>query len=495
MILGRNTLNTIEHALIKEQKKIAMTDGHFAEASNRLISLQTEQANDFKELARLKVGLLASGKIISRIDDAEQQVLNLLHARERSIAELGDAIEKSLLARKPFEDERSQQADKVEQAAMAVDEAEAETQQRLDADPAYQKQRDKTREAERTAAHANDKATLSAQDLGKKGEPYQNDPLFMYLWERHYGTAEYRVNPLTRWLDSMVAKLIRFADARANYFRLQEIPLRLREHSDLVKQDATEEFEKLRAWDTKALKEDGVPELEATLQQAQDKLEALDTRIEQATIEHQNLLQKKTDFATGDDHEYRRTVKYLSSELSQDDLRDLRQEAYSTPFPEDDEIVNRLLDREDEQRSLDILQKELKEGVLQHQRRLNEIELLRREFKQQHFDQAGSGFADEALVSMALSDFLNGILSRDALMRVFEQQQRYIRYRSNPRFGSGGFGRGTVWGGGISFPRGGGGGLGDIFSGGGGLGGGFGGGGFSSGGGFGGGGFRSGGGF
>ena len=33
------SLNTIEHALIKEQKKIAKTDSHFAQASNRLINL------------------------------------------------------------------------------------------------------------------------------------------------------------------------------------------------------------------------------------------------------------------------------------------------------------------------------------------------------------------------------------------------------------------------------------------------------------------------
>ncbi|MEN8762050.1 MAG: hypothetical protein ABF290_06405, partial [Thiogranum sp.] len=60
-------------------------------------------------------------------------------------------------------------------------------------------------------------------------------------------------------------------------------------------------------------------------------------------------------------------------------------------------------------------------------------------------------------------NFLNGMLDRDSLWRVLEQQQRYRPRRTNPTFGSGGFGRGTVWGGrrgglGGGFGRGGGGG-------------------------------------
>jgi hypothetical protein len=84
---------------------------------------------------------------------------------------------------------------------------------------------------------------------------------------------------------------------------------------------------------------------------------------------------------------------------------------------------------------------------------------------------------------MMLGQFLNGMLDRRNLWRILQEQQRYRPQHSDPTFGSGGFGRGTVWGGGIGDL----GGLGDIFGGrrggGGGFGGG-GGGGFHTGGGF-----------
>ena len=50
---------------------------------------------------------------------------------------------------------------------------------------------------------------------------------------------------------------------------------------------------------------------------------------------------------------------------------------------------------------------------------------------------------------MMLAQFLDGVLDRGALWEALRSQQRYRPRRSNPTFGSGGFGRGTVWNGGL----------------------------------------------
>jgi hypothetical protein len=80
------------------------------------------------------------------------------------------------------------------------------------------------------------------------------------------------------------------------------------------------------------------------------------------------------------------------------------------------------------------------------------------------------------------------MLDRQTLWKIFREQQRYRPPRTDPTFGSGGFGRGTVWG-----DKG----LGDMLGGSTRRGGWGGGGGFGTGGGFGGGGggFTTGGGF
>lgn len=489
MLSGRQTLASIDRAVEEENEKIAAVDQRIGEAAEGLVDLQKTQAQEYRSLARLRVDHLASGSVISSIDDTERQVLALLQAREAAAEALIQELRTMQDQRKALDEDRAQQADVLEQAAEKVDAAEASTQARLDADPAYQAQRERATEAERIAMHADEKATRSEQEQEEKGRFYRDDPLFTYLWKRHYGTPDYRAGGLIRWLDGKVARLIGFADARANYSRLQEIPLRLREHAEQTRQQANAEFEALRELDRQAREADGIPALEAVQQEEQEKLDAIDARIEAAEAEHQALLQRKEAFASGEDDTYRKAVEYLAAEFRRDDLRALRQDALATPFPEDDVIISRLLDNEDARQDIESNIRELKKSMQQHRERLHELESLRMEFKRQRYDRPGSGFANGALVAMMLENFLQGMLNRNELLRVLEQQRRYRPRHSNPNFGSGGFGRGTIWHGGLGDVLGKGG-LGGLGRGGGGFGG-LGRGGFGGGGG----GFRTGGGF
>ena len=493
MISGRQTLASIGSAVTDENEKIMSTDKRISEAADRLVELQKTRAREYQSLARLRVGHIASGPVISSIDNTERQVLALLQARESAGAALVQELHATGENRTALEAERNQQAEILGQAAEAVDAAEAKTQTRLDAEPAYQAQREQATEAERIAMHADEKAARSEQEQEVKGVSYRDDPLFTYLWGRHYGTPDYQASALARWLDGKVARLVGFADARANYSRLREIPLRLREHAHQTRQHADAEFEALRELDRQARAADGIPALEAVQEGEQKQLDAIDGRIEALEATRQELLQRKEAFAAGEDDNYRQAVEYLASEFRRDDLRELRRDALTTPFPEDDVIISRLLDLDADRQTTESLTHELKNSMRQHRERLGELESLRKEFKRQRYDQAGSGFANGSLVTMMLENFLKGLMSRNDLLRVLEKQRRYRPRRSNPTFGSGGFGRGTIWGGGLggALGRGGLGGLGGLGRGGGlgggglgGLGRGGSGGGFRTGGGF-----------
>jgi hypothetical protein len=484
MISGRQTLVSIEETIAEERSKTDTVGQRVEALSASLVELQKADARDYRELAKVRLDHLAGGQLLQHLDQTEQQVLALLERRETAVAELAGRINAAEAARTALEAERSTQASDVDRAAEAVDEAEARTQAKLDADPAYQDQRQRAQEAERTAMHAEEKAASSEQEKEQKGEAYRSDPLFMYLWERSYGLPAYRANPLFRWLDGKVARLIGFTDARANYARLNEIPRRLREHADGLAAASEAQFQALRAMDTKARGADGIPALEEQLEQQQGKLDAIDQRIEAAETEHQALLAQKAAFASGEDEHTRKAVEYLAAELGRDDLMELRREALATPFPDDDLIVSRMLQRDDERRTTQATVQGIKDTLEQHRRRLADLEAVRTQFKRQRYDRAGSSFSDGAAIALMLGNFLNGMLDRQTLWKVLQEQQRYRPQRSDPTFGSGGFGRGTPWGGGVGD-------LGDIFGqlghGGHGRGGGFrggGGGGFRTGGGF-----------
>ncbi|MEJ2358872.1 MAG: hypothetical protein P8Y13_12475 [Deinococcales bacterium] len=59
------------------------------------------------------------------------------------------------------------------------------------------------------------------------------------------------------------------------------------------------------------------------------------------------------------------------------------------------------------------------------------------------------------LVATVLANVIGGMLNQGALWRVLEQQRRFQPPRTNTTFGSGGFGRGSPWGGVLKPPGGG----------------------------------------
>ena len=459
MISGRHALGVIDDSLNQERASIETADTRIAEISRQLLALQQARVEDIRELARLRVDMMASGNTLSGIDAVERQVAVVLKARQAAEAELDARIPALQDERNGLEAGRETQRQAVEEAADALDLAEAATQARLDADVDYQAREQRTREADRIARHAEDKALHSEQEKDEKGQSYRDDALFLYLWDRHYGTPQYRAWPVTRWLDTKVARLVDFEDARANYARLQEIPVRLREHAEQKKRDAEAAFEVLRGLDEQAREHDGVVALEASREQQQAGLDEIDARIEEAAERYGELLARKEDFAVGEDEHYRKAVGYVASELRRDDTRELRRDAMATPFPDDDLVVNRLFEREHQVQQLETSLNELKRALRQQHEKLQELESLRADFRHRRYDQSGYSFSDGTLIAAMLGNFLNGMLDRDSLWRVLEQQQRYRPRRTNPTFGSGGFGRGTVWGGRRGgFGRGGGGG-------------------------------------
>lgn len=447
MISGRELLGRIEAALQQGQQQLAEVDRAIAELKQQLLQAEQQRAGALRNLARIRVGRLASGDLVDRIDHSEGQVVELLQRRQSQ----GDELERRLgdVRRRAdaLQARRSAAVDALEQAADAVDQAEAVTQARLDRDPDYRARRERAEQAQRVAENSDDKAGRSAQELADKGAAYRDDPLFSYLWERRYGTADYRANHLIRWLDGKVAALIAYRDARLNYQRLQALPLRLREYADAKAAAAQQQFDLLQALDRQAREQDGIVALAAAREQARQALEGIDGEIDAAADEQGALLDRQAAFAAGDDPGFRQAIDYLASEYGRDDLTELRREALATPLPDDDKEVDRLFDSERRQQQLQASANEMQLSEGARRQRLREIERLRRDFRQRGFDQPGSGFADRDRVLMMVESFVGGTLDRDGLWRVLSDQRRYQARRSDPAFGSGGLGRGTVWGG------------------------------------------------
>jgi hypothetical protein len=378
---------------------------------------------------------------------------------------------------------------------------EAATQARLASDPDYRELRDAAEAAERVAVHADEKATLAEAELAAKGEAYEADPLFAYLWRRGYGTAAYRAWPLARWLDGRVARLIGYEGARRNYHTLQELPVRLREHADRVGAAADAAL----AGSPPATRPSARPTAccrsrprSTRPASASPRSTARWRRGEEA---RQAVAQRLEAFARGEDPLYLEAVALLTEALGRVSLKALAREAIATPLPEDDRDGGAAARAGARRETATVSLAELREAAARHKARATDLERVRIDFTRRRYDQPGSVFVEGAMIATLLAQLLDGAMTRDGLWRVLEGQRRVAPTRSDPTFGSGGFGRGSPWGGGTvpgtrMGPSGGFGGTqraGGGIKTGGSIGGGGGGGGFKTGGRIGGGGFKTGG--
>lgn len=444
---GSQALATITKAVKEEQERTRKLDAQLSDANEELVKLDVKRNQLLQELAKLRIAFLGTQDVVTRLDDADRQALALLRQRQEATAAIQVELDRIEAERTELETRRTELQGRLAEAAKAIDDAEVLAQERLSADAAYHEQVKRATEAERVAVHADEKATQSEQEQGSKGKSYRADPLFMYLWGRKYGTSEYVGGGLTRWLDGKVARLVGYSDARANFARLIELPLRLREHAERVGAKADAEFEALKQLDQQSLVEAGVPRLEEDHDAIAAQIAEVDEQITALAEMGQAKLADLEKFAKGEDENHKKAVGYLSSEFSRDDVRALRQDATATPSPDDDVIVARLLDLDVARERLGETVGELKEVAANNRERLGELEKIRGEFASRNYDAPGSTFANDNVFGTVLSQLLRGALTAEGFWRVLQQQRSYNPPRSDPTFGSGGFGRGTIWGG------------------------------------------------
>ena len=94
MISGRQALGSIDQALEQVHRQVSDLQNEVGESSERLLALNKEQAQDYRELARVRLGQLSRDMLIHDLDHAEQQMkaLNVvrskkaLHKKKRLVA-------------------------------------------------------------------------------------------------------------------------------------------------------------------------------------------------------------------------------------------------------------------------------------------------------------------------------------------------------------------------------------------------------------------------
>jgi chromosome segregation ATPase len=374
------------------------------------------------------------------LDETDQVVVNLLEKLKGARSNLDEQIKASVAHQQQLEAQRKELEGRRDEAGKAMQEQLEETRKRLQETEAYRQQQQRVQEAAAVVKNADEKASRAEQDRSDKGKPYEADPLFMYLWNRRYLTPDYRGGWFSRQLDAWVARLIDFQRNRPNYYMLLELPRRLREHATKVQQTAQLEFQALQAMERKAAEADGVPALQAKVQEAEKQLKQLDGDINAEEARHQELLQQQSGLHAGTDPITQQIIDLKSAALEKETLPSLYQQAKSTPRPEDDVIVAQLQQLQQQQSQIEAEIQSLNNLLQQRVRDLGQLEEVRRRYRQNGYDSYNSGFPDNFSLGVLLGQMLGGMMNSDTVWREIGRHQQSSPQGGGYDGGDAGFG-------------------------------------------------------
>jgi len=441
-ISGPEALRSLDEGVRDIRQEEAEISKRLARAGERVAKLRETEAELFRQLAEIRLSTEERAEASGRLIRAEERAHEMIAANTRAVEEAERAL--TALDKKVAETVRKRRAilDEINTAQEGLRALSEQIAKSVAKDPEYEAKR---QEAEQLAAVADEslaKTEVAEADQEQKGRPYRNDPLFMYLWEAGYGTRNYRANNLVRWLDSLVARLVRYHDARPNFAMLNEIPLRLREHAERQAAAAAAAEQEVDALEQAAIDAAGGKPLRDGLMDAQARLDALDETISALEDERDEQARTYRHLVEGRDPAYAEALSILGQSLAGEDMRQLLADARATRTRDDDVVVAKIEEtrtRIAEEQSETSDHKHRLKTLAERRRELEDIEW---EFKKARFDDPRSVFRDDDLAKDMLGEFLKGAVSAAVYWDRWRKSQSWQAGTSD-------------WGGGIGLPRGG----------------------------------------
>ena len=190
MFTGRDALSSVEQAITQVRANESQLDRALQSAMAEAERLRAEEAEGFRMLARIRLDALVRNEVIGNIDAIERRALGMIQKHRQAIEALARRRDEAQAVLDKAEAGKHDRDQNLAQAMDALDQLRHRTAERIKTDAGWRVAKDAAEAADKVAANADQKAARSEADLAEKRKPYEDDPLFMYLWNKKHGQAE-----------------------------------------------------------------------------------------------------------------------------------------------------------------------------------------------------------------------------------------------------------------------------------------------------------------
>jgi hypothetical protein len=437
MISGREALFAIEKAISTVRRDEHALDEALRTSLSDARRHRHEMAEGFRTLARARLDALARDQVIGDLDQSERQALALLEGRQREIDALARTRDDAQAALDDAEAEKHERDQELADALDAIDELYDRATERMKVDSHWHDAKAAVATAVEDAHSAETKAADAEADRARESKPYENDPIFMYLWNKRARQAGNGTGSIGRVFDRMLERLIGYHETRARYETLREIPTILHEQARNKARDIDMARAQLAALEHQALVTDGLDELETRAESAHAAVVSAEQAVARITADLGKIEAKRQWILEADDQKSeRRALDLLAQALEREDLRQLYRDAVSTQTPADDLAVSAISSAQTALQKADGDVLRIRSQLREMARRRSELEGARDRARSIGYDDPRGRFDGEG---DAIGDVIGGILSgaiRGAVLdRILRDNYRAPRGRADPDFG------------------------------------------------------------
>lgn len=425
MYTGRDALSSIEQAISRARTDESRLDSTLRSAMDAAARLRRDEAEGFRALARMRLDTITRDQVLGALDATERQALAMIETHRHLTQDLARRRDETQAVLDKAETAKHDADQVLADALQALDQQRQRTAERVKATGDWQAAKAAVETATKIATNADEKASLAEADLAAKRQPYEADPLFIYLWTKRHGQAEDISGNLVRFFDRRIARLVGYTDARANYAMLQEIPTRLREHAQGKQDDVAAATAHVAAFERTALVADGIEALEARIEAAEAAVKSGEGEVVKITADLQGIdAERQKAFGSDDQDTYRNAVALVAEGLARDDLRQLYEEARRTPTPADDELINAITTARASYEKADGEVARIRASIRDMANRRWELEGTRDRARRQGYEDPRGTFGDNNEVLDVIGTILGGVLRSGILDRALSDNHR-----------------------------------------------------------------------
>ena len=433
-LTGQQALQEIDRSVARMRRRVSDAVKEVELTQRRAAEVRDEQVLAYRELADIRLQVLSEDEA-TELDSLHMQAESLLAEHDAYVAAAEGKVSAARTDLDTLDAARLEQNESLATAIETYETLVGDVEGKLAKDPEYQSLVSSFDQAEAVVKRAGEKLAVAKEEMLEKGEPYRDDPLFLYLWERGFRTTEYKGGGLFKMLDNWVARLCDYDDARANYQRLNDIPEWLEQHLTEEESNLEDARETLEQAEQDALDKAGAGEASEGIAAIRQELSRLDDQITQA---EQSYADKIADYERSQAGESKPALKardLLETGLRRAAFADLRELAAETTTQKDDDLVDHLVALRTEELDLEVTQEQEYERPRRLQQDLSELEQLRRSFKAARMD---SGYAQFKLsvFNEALADLSRGLSGSEAVLRRLKRGM--VRRQPKTDYGFGG---------------------------------------------------------